>query len=71
MTGTMEITTERLLLRRYRADDARILHEKFGCDPEMYEYSGWNPYATYEMAEDTVQRFIDSYGNTDFYGWAI
>ena len=71
MTGTMEFTTERLLLRKYRMDDARSLYEKFGRDPQMYEYSGWNPYATYDMAGETVQRFIDSYKNTDFYGWAI
>ena len=52
-------------------DDARVLFEKFGCDPQMYEYSGWNPYATYEMAKETVQKFINSYDNSDFYGWAI
>ena len=42
MSGTIELTTERLLLRRYRLDDARILYEEFGCDPQMYAYSGWN-----------------------------
>ena len=71
MTGTNEFSTKRLLMRRYRMDDARVLFEKFGCDPQMYEYSGWNPYATYEMAKETVQRFINAYGNPDFYGWAI
>lgn len=71
MTGTNEFTTERLLLRRYNLDDAQILYDKFGRDPQMYKYSGWNPYATKEMSKETVQRFIDSYNNTDFYGWAI
>lgn len=37
----------------------------------MYEYSGWNPYATPEMARDTVGRFIESYKDEHFYGWAI
>lgn len=71
MTGTNEFSTKRLFMRRYRMDDARVLFEKFGCDPQMYEYSGWNPYATYEMAKETVQKFITSYDNSDFYGWAI
>ena len=71
MTGTNEFTTERLLMRRYHMDDSRILYDKFGCDPQMYEYSGWNPYASPEMAEETVQKFIESYDRTDFYGWAI
>ena len=71
MKGTRELKTERLLLRRYRMDDAAVLYEKFGADPEMYRYSGWNPYASREMAEETVREFISSYGNTSFYGWAI
>lgn len=71
MTGTIEFTTERLLMRRYHIDDSRILYEKFGCDPQMYQYSGWNPYASYDMARGMVQRFIESYQLPDFYGWAI
>ncbi len=71
MTGTAEFSTKRLLMRRYRMGDAPLLFEKFGCDPQMFAYSGWNPYATREMAEETVQRFIGSYGDPGFYGWAI
>ena len=63
--------TKRLKLRKYRMEDAKDLYEKFGCDPQMYEYSGWNPYATYSMAEATVRKFTDSYARKDFYGWAV
>ena len=48
MTGTNEFTTERLVMRRYHMDDSLILYKKFGCDPQMYKYSGWNPYASYD-----------------------
>ncbi len=68
---TGEIRSERLLMRRYRLEDAKDLHEKFGTDPKMYEYSGWNPYASYEAAEETMRRFISDYAKKDFYGWAI
>ena len=71
MEGTREIKSERLLMRRYRSSDAQILYEKFGIDPQMYEYSGWNPYASAEMAADTVEGFIRNYAKVDFYGWAI
>lgn len=71
MTGTTEFTTERLVMRRYKMEDSRVLFEKFGCDPQMYKYSGWNPYATYDMAKHTVQQYIDSYKRADFFGWAI
>ena len=71
MRGTIELRTERLLLRRHHTGDAKILHEEFGCDPKMFEYSGWNPYETAEMAENTVREFIASYDDPRFYGWAI
>ena len=69
--GTIQLTTDRLILRRHIPEDAEILHENFGLDPEMFRYSGWNPYAAKEAAEMTVRRFIDSYGDDRFYGWAI
>ena len=65
------IRSERLLLRKYVPGDAHFLYEKIGKDESSYRYSGWNPYATPEMAEDTVNEFISSYSDPDFYGWII
>ena len=69
--GTVELWTERLILRRYRPEDADDLYHYLGTDPEMYKYSGWNPYATLEMAQKTVQRFIDSYDGEHAYSWVM
>ena len=71
MNGTRELETGRLRLRRYRMEDAELLHQYFGIDKKMYEYSGWNPYVTPEMAQSSVREFIESYDNPAFYGWAI
>ena len=69
--GTAELRTERLILRRYCPEDAEPLYRLMGTDPEMYRYSGWNPYATLEMAQETVRRFIGSYGDEHFYSWVM
>lgn len=69
--GTAELWTEHLVLRRYRPDDAEQLYEYLGKDPEMQKYSGWNPYATPEMARETVQHFIESYGDEHSYSWVM
>lgn len=69
--GTAELRTERLILRRYRPEDAGELYEYFGTDPSTYQYSGWNPYATRQMAEETVGRFIENYSDQHFYGWIM
>lgn len=69
--GTIEIKTDRLLLRRYVEEDAVTLNRNFGLDPEMVKYSGWNPYATGEKARRTVKDFMSRYEDEHFYGWAI
>ena len=71
MRGTITLTTERLVLRRHRIGDAQPLHEEFGLDEKMFEYSGWNPYATRAKAEEAGQEFLDGYASDRFYGWAI
>lgn len=69
--GSAELWTENLVLRRYRPDDAEQLYLYLGADPVMHKYSGWNPYATPEMAKETVQRFIDSYDDEHSYSWVM
>lgn len=69
--GTTELWTEHLLLRKYHLEDVEQLYESFGKDPEMKKYSGWNPYETFEMAQETVQRFMDSYKDEHTYSWVM
>ena len=69
--GTVELWTERMILRRYRLEDADSLYQYLGTDPAMYAYSGWNPYATLEMAQETVRGFIDSYDDEHVYSWVM
>ena len=69
--GTVELWTEQLTLRRYRPEDAEPLYCRLGTDPAMVRYSGWNPYATLEMAQETVRRFIDSYDDEHAYSWIM
>ena len=69
--GTAELWTQRLTLREYRMEDAETLYRNFGMVPSMYQYSGWNPYATPEMARQTVRGYIQSYGDERFYAWVM
>ncbi len=69
--GTVELWTERMVLRRYRPEDADDLYRYLRTDPAMYQYSGWNPYATLEMARETVQGFIGRYDDEQTYSWVM
>ena len=67
MSGTVELKTDRLILRRHKSEDASVLFEIFGSDPQMFEYSGWNPYQTKAMAVETIESFINSYDGLIFF----
>jgi RimJ/RimL family protein N-acetyltransferase len=70
--GTAELWTERMILRRYRPEDAEPLHRYLGSDPAMSKYSGWEPYATLETAQETVRRFIAGYDKEErTYSWVM
>ncbi len=69
--GTVELWTERMILRRFRLKDADDLYRYLGTDPAMYQYSGWNPYGTLEMAQETVSGFIGSYDDEHVYSWVM
>ena len=69
--GTVELRTDRMVLRRYRPEDADDLYQYLGTDPAMYQYSGWNPYATLEMAQETVRKYIAGYNNEHVYSWVM
>ena len=69
--GTVELWTEQMTLRRYRPKDAEPLYQSLGTDSAMYKYSGWNPYATLEMAQETVNRFIVGYDDEHSYSWVM
>ena len=69
--GTAELETERLILRRYRPEDADALYRQLGSDAATARYSGWNPYATPETARETVRRFLESYDDRHAYSWVM
>ena len=69
--GTVELWTDQLILRRFRPEDANDLYLSLGTDSALVRYSGWNPYATPEMAKDTVHRFIDSYDDMHACSWVM
>ncbi len=71
MHGTVELRTDQLILRPFIPEDAPALYKYLGADPDIARYSGWNPYATEEMARETVLQFIENSDDPHFYSWVI
>ena len=68
--GTVEIRTERLILRRYRMEDT---DDTFAwCrDPEVPKYVAWEPHASPEATAELLTDWISKYEAPDYYHWTI
>ena len=69
--GTKQIETARLLLRRFRADDAQAMYRNWASDPEVNKFLTWTTYTAPEAADEILSLWTKSYAKADFYQWAI
>ena len=68
--GTKDITTERLLLRRFNQEDAKELCNGFVNQSEFLYYSNKKP-ITLKDEIDSLKDVDDKYKNKDYYNWVI
>lgn len=71
-TGTKEIRTKRLLLRRFRAGDEVQMFKNYTSDPKVTEYLTWQAH----QSVDATARYLSAvvlpaYDHPDTYRWAI
>lgn len=69
--GTKEIKTERLLLRRFRPEDAKPMFETWANDERVTRYLTWTPHGTIDVTKFIVNDWCNSYEKDNFYNWAI
>lgn len=69
--GTQTIVTERLVLRRFRQEDAQAMFENWASDDEVTKYMTWPAHTDIGTSEWVVNDWVSSYKKEDFYQWAI
>ncbi len=69
--GTQEIKTERLLLRRFRAEDSSDMYTNWSCDKDVTRFLSWQPHDSELTTKALLKLWINEYSNTSFYNWAI
>lgn len=69
--GTKEIETERLILRRFKIEDAKDMFKNWASDPENVKYLSWNAHKNIEETKNILKEWIASYENKNSYHWAI
>ena len=70
--GTVEITTDRLKLRRFTVDDVDSFYECYVSDPKVHTYVNYVQGKTREAAEEFIRGIVAQYDKDPaFYAWAL
>lgn len=69
--GTINIDTERLLLRKFNMNDAETMFKNWESDSKVTEFLRWPTAINISEAEQVLNEWVQGYANFDFYQWAI
>ena len=70
-TGTLELETDRLLLRRLLSQDAPQMYENWANDPAVTRFLRWEPHKSPAEPRELLSAWAELYPNPDYYQWAI
>lgn len=70
-TGTVELETQRLILRRFRADDADKMFENWAGSEKVTAHLPWAAYKDAESVKDYLRTLENNYSSPSFYDWCI
>ncbi len=69
--GTQEIKTSRLLLRRFKVEDAQVMYDNWANDHQVTRFLTWEPHRTIEVTKILLEMWCAEYEKTDYYQWGI
>lgn len=69
--GTKQLETERLILRRFRPEEAAAMYQNWASDDEVTKYLVWPTHSSIEVSQYVTNEWVNSYSKDDFYQWAI
>ncbi len=69
--GTQPIRTDRLLLRRFCAEDAEDMFANWCNDPDVTRYLSWKPHGDKNFTGCILASWILAYENACCFHWAI
>lgn len=69
--GTVNLETERLLLRRFVMEDAQAMFENWASEEEVTKFLTWPTHTSVEVTKSVLNDWISKYEQQDFYNWAI
>jgi [ribosomal protein S5]-alanine N-acetyltransferase len=69
--GTIEIETQRLILRRFTRDDSDSMFNNWASDGDISKYMRWQQHENIEDTKSIIKQWLLDYNRASFYIWAI
>lgn len=69
--GTQTIETERLILRKFRIEDAQAMYDNWACDPRTSRYVPWGVHENVEVTKEILNEWINSYAVPFTFNWVV
>ena len=69
--GTQSLETDRLILRRFTAEDAEAMYRNWASDPEVTRYLTWPCHASPEATRALLEQWTELYADGGYFQWAI
>ena len=70
-TGTQSIETERLLLRRFKLEDAHDMYNNWTSDPEVTRFLTWPAHSCIDVTVNLLKNWVAGYDDGGYFNWAI
>ena len=65
--GTIQLETDRLVLRRFTLDDAESVFNNWASDDEVTKYLTWSTHKSIDVSRGYMDYCVKGYDNSSFY----
>lgn len=69
--GTKELTTERLILRKFIPGDESAMYRNWASDSEVTRFLTWPAHTSEDVSRTILENWLKEYDRDDYYQWAI
>ena len=69
--GTVILTTPRLILRRFKTDDAQAMYDNWASDEKVPKFLAWDIHKSVEETRELLTKWVAEYENPEYYHWVI
>lgn len=69
--GTKVLETDRLILRRFREEDAEAMYQNWASDPEVTRFLTWPAHGSVNVTKYLLTDWVKRYEEASYYNWVM